>query len=77
MIEQLRKLEARYEEIEHLLGQQETLSDSASYNKLAKELSDLKEPVFLFRDFKKLEQEIGGLEHLLREKHDADFTEMA
>ncbi len=52
MQKKLEKLEKRYEELEHLLADHAIIADSEQCNKLAKELSDLKEPVFLFRDYK-------------------------
>ena len=52
MIEQLEKLEKRYEELEHLLGSQEIASDRNSYNKYGKELADLSQAVSLFRRYK-------------------------
>ncbi len=75
--EQLEKLTARYQELEHLLGSNEQIADRQQYNKLAKELSDLKEVVSLFRDYKNLLKEISGLEGVLSGKHDKDFLELA
>jgi peptide chain release factor 1 len=37
----------------------------------------LREEVFLFREYKKTEEEIKGLTAILTEKHDKDFTELA
>ncbi len=77
MFDQLSKMELRYQELEHLLAQPEMLADSERYNKLAKELSDLRDPVFLFRDYKKVNTEIADLEAMLQERHDHDFTDLA
>jgi peptide chain release factor 1 len=49
MLEQLKKIEERYQELEHLLASPEVISSKESYNKLAKELSDLKKQVTLSR----------------------------
>ncbi len=73
----LEKLEKRYEELEHLLADHAIIADSEQCNKLAKELSDLKKPIFFFRDYKKLSKEIEELEVILKEKHDKEFLEMA
>jgi peptide chain release factor 1 len=75
--EQLEKLTKRYEELEHLLGSQEQITDRQQYNKLAKELSDLKEVVSLFHEYKDLLKEINDLEVVLSLKHDKDFLELA
>jgi peptide chain release factor 1 len=77
MFEQLNKMEHRYQELENLLASHELLADSERYNKMAKELSDLREPVFLFREHKKVSVEIADLEGMLQARHDRDFTELA
>jgi peptide chain release factor 1 len=77
MLEKLEKLEKRYEEIEHLLANHARIADTERYNKLAKELSDLKAAVFLFREHKKLVKEITDLEIMLKEKHDSELLSMA
>jgi len=77
MIEQLKKIEKRYEELELLLGSPEVLSDKSLCNRYAKELSDLKDAVSLYREQKKIESEINGLLHLLQEKHEPGFVELA
>jgi peptide chain release factor 1 len=77
MFEQLQKLETRYQELEHLLASYETINSKEEYNKLAKELSDIKESVFLFREHKKVLKEIEDLKVVLKEKHDREFIELA
>lgn len=77
MFEQLQKLEARYQELEQLLASVQVATDREQSNKYAKELSALKEPVSLFREFKKLTVEIVELENVLKEKHEKEFIELA
>jgi len=77
MFEQLEKLEKRCGELEHLLASYETVSDKDQYNRHAKELSDLREPVSLFRKYKKVIKEIKDLEAALEEKHDNEFLALA
>jgi peptide chain release factor 1 len=77
MFQQLEKSEARYRQLEHLLATQEVLSNQELCNKYAKELADLREPVTLFREYKKLTQEIIDLETVFREKHETEFLELA
>ena len=77
MFEQLEKLEARYQELEQLLASQEQITDRQLYNKLAKELSDIKPAVSLFREYKNLLKEVSDLESVLSAKHDKDFLELA
>jgi peptide chain release factor 1 len=77
MLDRLQKLEQRYEELEHLLADYSVIADTRRYNKLAKELSDLKNPVSLFREHKKLLKEITDLEAMLEEKHDSELLSIA
>jgi len=77
MFDQLTKLEARYEELEQLLATPEVLANREQSNKLAKELSDLRELVSLFRDYKRVNKEAEGLVAVLKEKHDKDFIDLA
>lgn len=55
----------------------EVAADRERSSKLAKELSALKEPVNLFREYKKLTQDIVELEGVLKGKHDREFVELA
>lgn len=77
IFDQLEKLTARYQELEHLLADHEQIPYRQQYNKLAKELSDIKGPVSLFSEYKNLLKEISGLESVLSGKHDKDFIELA
>ncbi|RJO64692.1 MAG: peptide chain release factor 1 [Candidatus Omnitrophota bacterium] len=75
--ERLQKLEGRYQELEAMLASPEVMADTNQYNRYAKELSDLKDAVYLFRSFKKNQKESEDLETMLRQKHDKDFMELA
>ncbi len=77
MFGQLEKLEKRYDELEHLLGQNEVFADKEQYNKYAKEYFGLKAAVLLFREYKKIAREAEGLEMVLGEKHDKEFLDLA
>lgn len=77
MFEQLQKLENRFQELEGLLASPEAFADKEQYNKYARELSGLKEPISLFREYKKVSKEIEGLVVVLKEKHDKEFIELA
>jgi peptide chain release factor 1 len=77
MLEKCRKLEKRYEELEHMMADHGVIADAEQYNKLAKELSDIKQVVFLFREYKKIDTEIQDLDAMLKEKHDSEFLDMA
>ncbi len=77
MIEQLQKLEVRYEELEQLLASSEVIADKEQCNRLAKELSDLRDVVILFREHKKIVKEIEDLDVMLKEKHERQFLDLA
>jgi len=77
MYKQLEKLVFRYQELEQLLGNQEQIADRQMYNKLAKELSDLKTVVSLYREYQALLKEITDLQTVLSGKHEQDFMELA
>lgn len=77
MYEQLEKSALRYQELEQLLGNQEQITDRQTYNKLAKELSDLKTIVSLYREYNALLKEITDLQAVLSGKHEQDFIELA
>jgi peptide chain release factor 1 len=76
MTEELKKIEKRYEELERLLAEPEVVSDQSKYAKLAKELSDLASKVTVFREYKRLSEEITGLELVLKENHEKEFLEL-
>ncbi len=76
-LERLQKLESRYVELEHLLASHEVLANADQYNRYAKELSGLKEPVSLFKEYKKVSRELKDLETILKDKHDAEFVQLA
>lgn len=77
MFEQLEKFENRYQELEHILVSPEVIGDKEKYNKYAKELSDLRPAVILFRQYKDVSKQLSDLEHILKEKHDKDFLDLA
>jgi len=77
MIEKLKKLEARYQELENLLATHEVISNKEECNRLAKELADMREPVALYREYQKVIKETSDLEVTLKDKHDREFMELA
>ncbi len=77
MMEQLKKLEERYIELEQLLANHGQITDRKQYNQLAKELSDIKPVVVLFREYKNVVKENEELEAVFSQKHDKDFLELA
>ena len=58
LIRRLRTVETRYEELNRLLADPETVSDSKKYQKTAKAHSELGEIVAKFREYSDLERGI-------------------
>ncbi len=77
MSDRFQKVENRFQELEHLLADPQTISDKSQYQKLAKEISDITPFVALYRDFKKTVDQTAELKKLLKEKHDREFEELA
>lgn len=76
-IEKLEKLEKRYKELEKLLTQKKVIEDNTRLSLYAKEFAELKEKVYLFGDYKRIEKEIKELKEVLKEGHDKEFLNLA
>ncbi len=77
MFKQLEKLAARYAELEHLLASHQQIDDRQAYNKLAKELSDLKPVVSLWREYQALDKQEKDLKEVFSQKLEHDFLQLA
>jgi len=77
MIEKLQSIEDRYNEIIKLLSDPEIISNQTEYQKYTRELSQLEEVVNKYRDYKKIEEEIAGVQDMLEEGSDQELKEMA
>jgi peptide chain release factor 1 len=67
LLEKLRAVETRYEELNHQLADPEIVSDSKRYQKTAKTHSDLGEIVAKYREYKDIERSIGDTRVMLRD----------
>lgn len=76
MLEKLKTLEEKYEELSEQLSQPETVSDLSRYQKLSKALSDLTDIVNNYRDYKQVLNDLSEAESLLREDLDSDFRDL-
>src|SRR5438034_6718926 len=77
LIEKLRNVEARYEELNQLLAEPEVVSDSKRYPKTAKAHSEIGEIVSKFREYKDLERAISETASMVREETDVELKAMA
>ena len=73
LIEKLRNVEARYEELNQLLAEPEVVLDSKRYLKTAKAHSDIGEIVSKFREYKDLERGISETGAMVREETDPEL----
>jgi peptide chain release factor 1 len=76
LINELDKIEKRYEELEGLLVLPKIIANKTQYNQYAKEIARISEAVFLYRQYKQYESEIVKLELTLEEKHDREFLSL-
>jgi peptide chain release factor 1 len=78
LIDKLRAVEARYEELNGLLADPEVVADSKRYQKTAKNHADLGEIVNRYREYKDIERGIRDTEGMVREAAaDPDMKAMA
>ncbi len=76
-LSKLKLSEARYQELERLLGDEKTVSDQTTYGKLAKEFSVLSALLAQYRTYQKLEGQYTELQDILKGKGDAELKSMA
>ena len=74
MIERLNLIENRYNEINNLLMQEDTLSDIKKSRELSIELSNLEEVVMAYRDYKKILSDMEESREMLKDSEIADFA---
>jgi peptide chain release factor 1 len=77
MIEKFKKARERFVELERLMADPVLLANKSEYQKLAKEYSDLTPLVQAFSDLEEAQAQTRELEHLLEQKHDKEFEELA
>src|SRR6516164_8823523 len=78
LLEKLRTVETRYEDLNHQLALPEVVSDSKRYQKIAKSHSDLGEIVNKFREYKDVERGIDETRVMVQEgETDLDMKKMA
>jgi len=77
LLDKLRSVEARYEELTGQLADPEVVSDSKRYQKTAKAHAELDEIVSKFREYKDLERGISETKVMVREETDPELKAMA
>lgn len=77
VFEKLERAEQRFLELEKLLADPQVISNQSQYSQLAKEFAGLTDLIAAFREYRKISAQFDELTHLLKEKHDKDFEELA
>ncbi len=75
--QKLDQLDVRYQQMTKELSTPEIVSDSARFQKLAKQHSDLEEIVNKHREFKQIEKDLAGTRQMIVESEDAEMRHMA
>ncbi len=77
MFEKLDKIKKRFEELTHLLSDNEIINNQEKYRQLNKEYSDLSEIVKVYDSYLKSKEELSGIDELLDNPTDNEIKEFA
>jgi peptide chain release factor 1 len=77
MLEQLQKIESRYEQLSNLMMDPEVAKDPITYRKIAKEKRSLEETISKYREYKQVLKTIQEDEKVLKEENDPELRELA
>jgi peptide chain release factor 1 len=77
LTDKLDQLETRYHEMTQQLSTPEIVNDSARFQKLAKQHSELAEIVEKNREFRQIEKDLAGARQMIVESEDAEMRHMA
>src|ERR1700756_4112301 len=75
--EKLDQLDSRYQEMTTQPSSPEIASDSARFQKLAKQHADLQEIVAKHREYKQIEKDLAGAHQMFLEADDAEMKQLA
>jgi peptide chain release factor 1 len=77
MLDKLAGIEARYDELEQLMGDPVVAQDYAKVAEYAQERSELENIVSVYRSYRTTEEELTGARLILNEEEDEELREMA
>src|SRR5256714_599624 len=75
--ERLDQLGVRYDELTQQLSTQELVSDSARFQKVAKQHAELQEIVAKHREYKQIEKDLAGAHEMYLEADEAEMRQLA
>ncbi len=74
--ERLFDMERRFDEIEHEMALPETMSRMDEYTRLAREYAELREPIGLFREWKRVRAETEKTREMLRQEGEEELKDL-
>ena len=77
MLERVKKVEERFDEIDRMMAQPEIAADYTRVEALARERAQLSAVVGVAREIRSIDAEADGLRAMLREESDGELAEMA
>jgi peptide chain release factor 1 len=75
--EKLDQLGARYDELTRQLSTSDIVSDTAHFQKVAKQHSELEQIVEKHREFKQIEKDLAGAHQMIGEAEDSEMKQLA
>ncbi|MCL0100302.1 peptide chain release factor 1 [Peptococcaceae bacterium] len=76
MLEKLKQLETKYEELSNLIADPKVIADNSKWKEYMKKHTELEEIVTTYREYKKVIDELSDTKQLLKENTDAEMKEM-
>ncbi len=76
MLDKLKSLKKRYEELSALLAQPETMNDQKRYRDLAREHAQLSEIVAAYDRYTDIAEQLADCREMLSEQHDPEMREL-
>ena len=76
MLDKLKSLKKRYEELSGLLAQPETMNDQKRYRDLAREHAQLSEIVAAYDRYTDTAEQLADCREMLSEQHDPEMREL-
>ena len=77
LFKNLDDISRRFEEIEEKLSKVDVAKDKILYQKLIKDFSEIKETVEVYRQFKKVEEQIKSSQEIINETDDPELSKLA
>jgi peptide chain release factor 1 len=77
MIDKLKAIKDRFEEVGQLIVQPDAMADMKQFSKLSKEYKDLEKIVGKYHSYKKVLDELASAKSILETEKDEEFREMA